>query len=155
MNTEPRASYEIFDSVLHKKFNEVGLFGEFVIDPLRESLESYPMINTMKELEYSIVIFRTNSAEKAKLYLDLWDEAFNEMTPDIRELLLFNMKIDIEQRMMTRAMAPQNYEKHRMQNIQKGDLLTIEGYCKNCNLGYPFTTHIRDGMKNYFDLFNS
>jgi len=148
LNMEPRASHEIFYSVLYKKFNEVGLFGEFVIDRLRESLESYPKINTMKELQYSsLVIFRTNSAEKGKLYLDLWDEAFIEMTPEIRELLLFNMKIDIEQRMMTRAMAPRNYEKYRMENIQIRDRLSMEGYCKNCNLGYPCQVYTREYLK--------
>jgi hypothetical protein len=44
---------------------------------------------------------------KRKLYLDIWDEAFNEMTAKVQELLLFNMKIGIEEQMMYSAMVPQ------------------------------------------------
>src|SRR5215469_1033579 len=70
---------------------------------------------------------------------DRWDEAFNEMTAKIQKLLLFNMKIGIEEQMMYSAMAPHTYEEYRLEMIGFPTWLTMEGYCKNCNLGYPFT----------------
>lgn len=56
-------------------------------------------------------------------YLDLWNETFNEMSQTIQELLLFHMKMEIEQRMMRRAMAPQKYEKYRMKFINLSPVL--------------------------------
>ena len=112
LSIEP-ASYEIFHSSLYKKYKARGVFGEFIMDRLRESLESISEINTLGELRYSsLIIFHTNDAAKGRLYLDLWNETFNEMSPSVQELLLFHMKMEIEQRMMHRAMAPQKYEKY-------------------------------------------
>jgi hypothetical protein len=108
------------------------------MDRLRESLESISEIKTLGELQYSsLIIFHTNDAAKGRLYLDLWDETFKEMSSEVQELLLFDMKLEIERRMMHRAMAPQKYEKYRMKYIQLSRVLTMEGYCKNCNLGHP------------------
>ena len=107
------------------------------MDPLRESLETYLEIKTLRGLYSSSAFFLTKDMNKRKLYLDIWDEAFNEMTAKVQELLLFDMKIGIEQQMMYSAMAPQTYEEYRLKMIQYPTLLTIEGYCKNCNLGYP------------------
>ncbi|MFZ0512559.1 MAG: hypothetical protein WAM14_13205, partial [Candidatus Nitrosopolaris sp.] len=86
--------------------------------------------------------FQTNDANKREIYLDIWYEAFNEMSANVQQLLLFNMKIGIEQQMMYRAIAPQTYEEYRLKMIQFPTLLTMEGYCKNCNLGYPMTMSV-------------
>ena len=144
LSIEP-ASYEIFHCSLYKKYKARGVFGEFIMDRLRESLESISEITTLGELRYSsLIIFHTNDAAKGRLYLDLWNETFNEMSPIVQELLLFHMKMEIEQRMMHRAMAPQKYEKYRMESIHLSPVLTMEGYCRNCNLGYPLLMQILD-----------
>lgn len=126
-----------------KNYKARGVFGEFIMDRLRESLESYSEIKTLGELQYSsLIIFHTNDAAKGRLYLDLWNETFNEMSPIVQELLLFHMKMEIEQRMMRRAMAPQKYEKYRMNFVHLSPVLTMEGYCRNCNLDYPVVMQV-------------
>ena len=108
------------------------------MDRLRQSLESHSEIKTMGELLYSsLIVFRTSDASKGNLYLDLWDETFKEMSSFVQGLLLFNMKMEIEQRMAHWAKAPQTYEKARLQYVHLPTTLVMEGYCKNCNLGYP------------------
>jgi hypothetical protein len=101
-------------------------------------------IKTLTGLYSSSAFFLTKDMNKRNLYLDIWDEAFNEMTEKVQELLLFNMKIGIEEQMMYSAMVPQTYEEYRLKMIQYPTLLTIEGYCKNCNLGYPFAISVLD-----------
>ena len=144
LSIEPCASYEIFYSALYKEYKDKGVFGEFIMDPLRESLETYLEIKTLTGLYSSSAFFLTKDMNKRNLYLDIWDEAFNEMTEKVQELLLFNMKIGIEEQMMYSAMVPQTYEEYRLKMIQYPTLLTIEGYCKNCNLGYPFAISVLD-----------
>jgi len=145
LNVEPKASYEIFHSSLYKKYKDRGVFGEFIMDPLRQSLESYSEIKTMNELRYSTLIFlHTSDAAKGNLYLDLWNVAFREMNPLVQELLLFNMKMEIEQRMMHRAMVPHLYEKFRLELVYLSTMLAMEGYCKNCNIGQPVTLKVTE-----------
>jgi hypothetical protein len=60
INIEPQASFEIFHSALYKKYKDRGLFGEFVLDRLRHSLESYSEIRNIRQLHASLVIFHTN-----------------------------------------------------------------------------------------------
>ena len=55
------------------------------------------------------------------------------------------------QRMMHRAMAPQKYEKYRMKFIHLSPVLTMEGYCRNCNLGYPI---VYESVLDYHEKTN-
>src|SRR5215831_1706505 len=88
LSIEPCASHEIFYSTLYKKYKDRGVFGEFIMDPLRESLGRLE-IKALRGLYSSSAFFLTKDMNKRKLYLDIWDEAFNEMTTKIQELLLF------------------------------------------------------------------
>lgn len=144
LNTEPRRYYEIFYSVLFKKYKDKGVFGEFIMDPLRQSLDSNSQTKTMEELHTSLKVFHTSNVEKAKLYLDLWDEAFDEMSPSVQELLLFHMKSQIEQKMTDRAKDPQKYEEYRLKFNHFPTMLTMEGYCEKCNYTYPSLMNVRD-----------
>lgn len=123
------ASYNIFHSALHRKYKERGVFGEFIMDRLRQSLESHSEIKTMGELLYSsLIVFRTSDASKGNLYLDLWDETFKEMSSFVQGLLLFNMKMEIEQRMAHWAKAPQTYEKACFRVVGE----RLWNFCKYC-----------------------
>jgi hypothetical protein len=138
LNIEPRASFEIFHSALYKKYKDLGLFGEFVMDPLRDSVESDSEIRNMRQLQYaSLVIFHTKDPEKGMLQFALWKVTLNEMSPDSQELLLYGMKVDIEQRMMYHCKSPKTYEENRYKHRQDAKNIVLEGYCKNCNPGYP------------------
>lgn len=138
LNIEPRASFEIFHSSLYKKYKNRGLFGAFVMDRLRHSLESDSEIRNMRHLQNaSLVIFHTNDPEKGMLHFALWKETFYEMSSNSQELLLYGMKVDIEQRMMYHCKSPKMYEENRYKHRHDAKNIVLEGYCKNCNLGYP------------------
>jgi hypothetical protein len=64
----------------------------------------------MRQLQYaSLVIFHTDDPEKGMLHFAVWKETFNEMRSDSQELLLYGMKVDIEQRMMYQCKSPKTY----------------------------------------------
>lgn len=148
LRIEPRASYEIFHSSLHKKYKDRGVFGEFVVDRLRQSVESYSEIKTMRELQYSsLVLFHTNDAAKARPYLDLWNETFDEMPENIQELLLYDIKLSIERKMLYQAKSVKTYEEARLKFKEFPRVLAVEGYCNNCNLSYPIAANTRDYLE--------
>jgi hypothetical protein len=133
-----QSSLAIFDSKLYKKYKDRGLFGEFVVDRLRESFETTPETRNTRQLRYtSLVIFHTNDPEKNMLSLSLWEETFSEINSQIQELMLYNMKHDIEHRMMHLCKYPKAYEEGRYNEIYRRDIkrVILEGYCKNCDLG--------------------
>jgi hypothetical protein len=148
LKTQPQASYEIFHSKLYERYRNKGVFEHFIIDPLRESIDLHSEITSMQELQSkALFIFHTKDKEKANIYLDLWDETFNEMELHLQQLLLYKMKVDIEQRMADSAESPKTYEEARFNLRAYPELLALEGYCKNCNLGYPMTTTVRQYLE--------
>jgi len=138
LDIEPRASFLELLSALYKKYKDRGLFGVFVMDRLRHSLESDSEIRNIRQLQYaSLVIFHTNDLEKGKLHFALWKETFSEMSPNSQELLLYGIKVDIEERMMFQCVSPKTYEENRYRFRDDARIVVLEGHCKNCNLGYP------------------
>jgi hypothetical protein len=148
LKTQPQASYEIFHSKLYERYSEKGVFEQFIIEPLRESINLHSVSTSVQEFQSkALFIFRTKDKVKAILHLDLWDETFNEMEPHIQQLLLYKMKVDIEQRMADSAISPKTYEEAHFNLRANPDFLALEGYCKNCNLGYPMTTTVREYLE--------
>ncbi len=148
LKTQPQASYEIFHAKLYERYADRGVFEHFIVDPLREAIDLHSESTSMQELQSkALFVFHTKDKEKAILYLDLWDETFNEMELHTRELLLYKMKVDIEQRMADSAKSPKTYEETRFTLRAYPELLALEGYCKNCNLGYPVMTTVRQYLE--------
>ncbi len=144
LNAEPQASFEILYSTLYKKYKDKNLFGEFVMDPLRRSLESMQEARNMRQLRYTVLSARTNDTEKNIVSFSLWKEAFNEMKSDIKEILLYNFKADIEQRMFYECKSLKVYEAARLLFRDYVSKVVLEAYCKNCNLGYPLAYTLID-----------
>jgi hypothetical protein len=152
LSAEPPASFEILYSTLYKKYRDKNLFAEFVMDPLRRSLESIQEARNMRQLRYTILVMvHTNDAKRNMLRFSLWKEAFNEMKTDIKEILLYNMKADIEQRMFYECKSLKGYEDARLHF--RNDILSVvlEAYCKNCNLGYPVALDLIDYSDFYMN----
>lgn len=135
LNVRPQSSAEIFHSALYKKFKNQRLFGKFVIDPLRESLESNRRTRNIRQLRNaSLVILPTNDPDNDMLHLSLWEETLSEMTPDVQDMLLYNMKLDIEHMMMYKCTYPKLYEEARYSYRSELKKVILEAYCADCKL---------------------
>lgn len=72
LSAEPQASFEILYSTLYKKYRDKNLFAEFVMDPLRRSLESIQEARNMRQLRYTILVMvHTNDAMRNMLRFSL------------------------------------------------------------------------------------
>ena len=47
--------------------------------------------------------------------------------------------MDIEQRMMYQCKSPKTYEENRYKYRDNATRVVLEGYCENCNLGFPLS----------------
>jgi len=126
-------SLYIFGSALHKKYIDNGVFDDFVVGVLRRRTNSNIPIWNMNEFFDGLQFPVINDFEKAKLFVRLWRETFNEMHPEIQALLLHSIKLKIENKMEHEARYHEGFETVRFKIRDRYDVATIEGHCKNCN----------------------
>ena len=88
-------SHEKFLLTLYKKYKDRGVFEEFFMDRLKDTLEPHYEIKNkrgMWEMGHHNFLITIGDPNKLNLLGNLWEETFDEMTPDVRKLLLINME---------------------------------------------------------------
>jgi Zn finger protein HypA/HybF involved in hydrogenase expression len=133
------ASTDIFNSTLHRKFKEKGVYGEFVVEILRNRINSNAPIWNMTEL-FGSLLFTQESISNPELYRDLWKETMNQMPNTVKILLLHELKLDIERRMFELVKDVKSYERLRYDLREKYDILAMEAKCEKCH--YVFCIEI-------------
>jgi hypothetical protein len=127
-------SYYVFSSALYKKYFDKGVFEDFVVDRIRETLDMNMEIWSMQELLRSLTIPSFYDDKDLKVHMQLWNETLNEMDPNLRPMFLYKLKLEIEREMEYRIKNQDVFEKLCFEIRDKYDMIVMEGYCKNCNL---------------------
>jgi hypothetical protein len=131
---EHHSSYDIFYAALFKKYMERGLFDEFGISILISRLNSGMEIKTIDDLVHRLELLSFDDTGKALLYADLLDEVLQELDPNTKELLCYEIKLLLEQEMATRVQVIHKYfEQRRFELRECPDRIVLEAKCKNCN----------------------
>jgi hypothetical protein len=139
--THFHTSLYILGSALHKKYIRNRVFDDFVVDILRRKLES-DNPGDMNELLECLAIPIINHPEKARYHTQLWRETFNEMEPEIQQLLLHSIKLSIEAKVEREAKYPEGFEIARFNYRERHDMVAIVGYCKNCGCNHSIGVEI-------------
>ncbi|MGC2683449.1 MAG: hypothetical protein WA323_16435 [Candidatus Nitrosopolaris sp.] len=147
-NKDP-SSFDIFYSTLFKKFKEKGVFGEFVVDTLKDRINSNAPIWTMGDLFESLGSYEESNS-LPKLYYDLWKETMNQMPDTVKILRLHDLKLDIERRMFD-IVADVRYERLRYDLREKYDVLAMEAKCEKC----LYVRYIEINILKYFGIIES
>jgi hypothetical protein len=132
-----QSSFDLFESLKLKKYNERGIFDEFFTSILRDTL-SQPRrpIYTMRSLIVGSPLPNFNDEKHKNLYLEIWHEAFQELPDDeTRNYCLYWLKLQIEGLMERRS--PNNlkdFEELRYNLRSNYDTIALEGTCSNCHL---------------------
>ena len=132
-----QSSYDIFGSLEYRKYKERGVFDELFTSILRDTISnSRRQISTMKGIIIGSPLPNFNDENNAKVYLEIWYEAFNELPDEeTRNCCLYWLKLGIEQLMETKP--PKNikaFEERRFDLRSNYDTLALEGTCSNCHL---------------------
>jgi hypothetical protein len=134
LTAEDAPKISIFHSRLFKKFKDRGLFSDFVINLLAETLLSDTQMRHVQDLVYRIVS-KTDDLEQVKLFHSLRNETLNEMYPHEREPVLLLLKSDIERNTMLRVRSRRVYEEVLLRSSKESpETLAVEGYCKGCRV---------------------
>jgi len=141
------SSLDIFYSTLHKKFKEKGVYGEFVVNTLKARINSNIPIWSMTEL-FESLISREDNTSKPKLYRNLWKETMNEMPNSVKDLILHDLKLDIERKMLLIAKDTKTYERLRYDLREKHEILAMEAKCQSCSTLYCLEINILE----YLDI---
>lgn len=124
------SSFDTFHSTLFKKFKEKGVFGEYVVDMLKDRINSNAHIWTMRDLFESLSSYGESNSLPS-LYNDLWKETMNQMPDSVKILLLHDLKLDIERRVFE-IVGDIRYERLRYDLREKYDVLAMEAKCEKC-----------------------
>ena len=123
---------DIFTSIIFKKYKENGVFGEFVVEPIIRMLNSGSHIETMTDVIRSIESLHTSDWGKGQLFVDLWQQTWDELEIQVRQELLHHCKSNIELEMSSQAYQPKKYEEHRFSLRNDLEVLAMEALCRNC-----------------------
>lgn len=132
-----QSSYYVFGMLEYKKYIEKEVFDELFTSILRNTIStSKRQINTMNDLITSSPFPSFNDESHTKLYLQIWQEAFNELpNEEMRTYCLHWQKLGIETLMETAP--PRNikdFEELRYDLRNNHEMLALEGMCSHCHL---------------------
>ena len=144
-----QSSYDVLGSLEYRKYKERGMFDELFTSILRDIIShSNRQINTMRDLITGSPLPNFNNENNAKVYLEIWHEAFNELPDEeTRNCCLYWLKLRIEQIMETKP--PKNikaFEERRFDLRSNYDTLALEGICSNCHLPSALSINILEYM---------
>ena len=136
LNSDYRASpssysYGIYLIAVFKKYKEKGVFSEFLVDVLRNRLDS---AMTIKDLLARLDVLYFDETEKAKMFIDIWFQTLNELEPNVKELLLHDIKLTLQTTMSKRIVVHHKAYEDRVFELRgRYDRLVLEGKCRNCS----------------------
>ena len=128
------SSYDVFYAKLFKKYKDNGLFDEFGVDTLISRLNSGREIRTINNLVQRLDLLYFDDAKKAKLYVELLIEVLKELKPKVKRLLLYEIKLILQQEMATRVRAlHKDFDERCFELRERPDVIVLEGNCQKCD----------------------
>jgi hypothetical protein len=124
----------IFYKLLFKKIRDQKLFGKLVDHMILLCNSTILSIESVASLLKNTVDFGFKNAEDRKVFFGLWLETLEDLRPDLKEIILYQMKLDVERRFEDKQeYLSRDYEQVRFENRDHSDRIVVQGICKSCN----------------------
>ena len=133
---ESSASPDIFFYSFFKKCYEQKAFGD-IVGLFREILSSDKILSDTRDLLQHLVRLEFKDKDKAVFFLNLWNETLEELDMEVKNLFMYQLKLEIERRMEVQVVGTKFYEETRYSHRARSDLVTLECLCTKCNLFVP------------------
>jgi hypothetical protein len=136
-------SSSIFYSDFFKMCKQAGMFQD-IIDLIKMTLLSDdPTVTTVREFIEQIQRLDFKDLDMTIFYnFILWDQTLNRLDPQIQNLVMFNLKVDLERRMDLQVKNDRNYEKLRFKVRDDHRSIALEGYCAKCQYYIPMAVDL-------------
>ena len=142
--------YELFDSILKigedypysyvfykdllNKIKEKGLFGRLV-NHIILVCNSNLSIRSLEQLFYKVMDFGFDDREDRRNFLDLFHETIEELEPEVKDIVLYQMKLSAERKFeIKKNYLSRRYERYRFMYRANYESIVLEGNCENCNV---------------------
>ena len=93
-------------------------------------------IRTLVDVFNSALHIHLVDEQSRNYFVDIWMKTLNEFPEDIRRIILFHEKAEIESRIHL-AQPPKDWEETWIAKIQNYSQLTLYGKCSQCSKKYP------------------
>ena len=138
--------YAPSSSIFYSEFFKMCKQAKFqdIVDLIRTTLTSNnPTVTTIGEFIHRIqqLDFKDAGTTIFFNYL-LWEEIFNKLDPQIQNLVMYNLKVDLERRMDLQVKNDRNYEKLRFKVRDDPRSIALEGYCTKCQYYIPMAVDL-------------
>ena len=133
---ESSASPDIFYCSFFKKCYERKAFDD-IVGLFREILSSDQILSDTRDLLQELVRLEFKDKDKAVFFLNLWNETLEELDMEVKNLFMYQLKLEIEGRMAVQVIGTKFYEETHYSHRDRPDLVTLECFCTKCNLFVP------------------
>jgi hypothetical protein len=126
------AASTIFHHNFYKKCKQQGKFGsmvEFFREPLTIGL---PVMTIHSYFDYVTVIENMSTDDKG-YFLDLADQTIEELRPEVKDLVVYQIKLEFERTMLSKSHFKKGYEKLRFQSRDLHNAVVVEAHCTKCD----------------------
>lgn len=110
---------------------------EFPQEPIQIPSLGYVVIRTVKlSMNFIIMDFGLQDKEDRKNFLGLFHETIEELEPEVKDIVLYQMKLSAERRFeIKKNYLSRSYERERFRHRDDYERIVLEGDCENCKIG--------------------
>lgn len=136
-------SLDIFFSDFIGKCKGKGVFGDIVY-LFRKILSSDIPIKTIQDLFSYTMNLDFEDQKRMDYFNDLWAKTMQELDPAVKQLVLYHLKLGIEEKMEKQAKVSKGFEKMRYDVRGSPELIALEAVCSICQLYYPIGVNLME-----------
>jgi hypothetical protein len=145
-------SVDIYNSNLYNTFKNKGVFGEIVVDTIREKIASSNARNIDEFFQHSLLFISAKDDEKRKIFLESWKQTMDELDPQTKKLTMYDFKLNIESKMKERVLIGlDTFENMRFDLRDRYDRVMLTGNCNKCHGVFIGNAE----MLKYIEAYNS
>jgi hypothetical protein len=140
---------DIYHLNLYNKFKDKGVFGEIIVDNIKEISASSNARNIDEFFERNFIY--TKDQEKRKIFVESWKQTMDELDPQTKKLAMYDFKLEIESKLKERVQDFKTFEDMRFEFRDRYDKVILIGNCNKCH--GVFTGN--GDLLEYIEAYNS
>ena len=126
-------SLDIFILSFLRKCKDNRVFGE-IVGLFKEILRSDMPVKTITDLLTYAMNLNFPTLGKREYFNKIWDMTMEELDPAVKQLVLYHLKLDIEEKMEMQSRFLKEFEKMRYRIRESPHMIALEGRCFSCGL---------------------
>ena len=127
-----------------ERCSEEGVFAEYGEEDLEHIIELFPITKNYFRFYRLLFLWGLYTNQKSSRIIL---EIIQELDEETKQLIQCQLKLDIESNYYDGMGASKDWEIARSDNIQNYDVVTLQGYCLECKMMWPYVMDLFQFLK--------